>query len=135
MHNVGSSAPVSIPFQGLDPVDEKKEAPAAKKEEPTKVEGFATEFFRSNFIKSIVSLAGFVAISVGTVFFKNLIDQKKEGLPAEITAVGKAVIESLASKAKEALDEACPAKPFSKEIFSAFVKWQKDREADDILYS
>lgn len=139
MHNVGSNAPASIPFQGVDPVDEKKEAREAQ-QEPTKVEGFATEFFKSNFFKSVVSLAGFVAISMGALFFKNLItkmseDQKKEGLPAEITAVGKGVVEALASKAKEALDVACPAKPFSPEIFSSFVKWQKSREADDILHS
>lgn len=134
MHNIGSNAPASIPFQGIDPVDEKKEAPASEPGPTTKVEGFANEFFKSDFFKSIVSLAGFVAISMGALFCRKLI-KENEGLPAEITSVGKAVIDTLAAKAQKTLDEVCPAKPLSPEIFSSFVKWQKSREADDILTS
>ncbi|CDR33348.1 hypothetical protein [Criblamydia sequanensis] len=134
MHNVGSSAPASIPFQGVDPVDEKKEAREAQ-QEPKKVEGFANQFF-----KSIMSLAGFVAISLGAVFCRKLItdmskDQKKEGLSAEFTSLGKSVIDTLAAKAQETFEEVCPAKPLPPEVFSSFVKWQKSHEANDILYS
>lgn len=103
--------------------------PSNPKEE--KVTNVAHELFSSSLFKQVMSVLGYIAVSLGSIFMlekiTNALSGKKIGeFPAD--AVAKAGVEALGGKAKEYIDNELKAEPLPPNVYNAIVRFQKEAE-------
>lgn len=97
-----------------------------------KVTNVAHELFSSGFFKQVMSIIGYIAVSIGSAFLfgkvsESLAGKKIGDFPAD--AVAKAGIDTLASNAKTYINDELKAEPIPRNVYESIVRFQKEAEA------
>ncbi|CRX37896.1 hypothetical protein [Estrella lausannensis] len=97
-----------------------------------KVTSVAHELFSSGIFKQVMSIIGYIAVSIGSAFLfgkvsESLAGKKIGDFPAD--AVAKAGIDALASNAKTYINDELKAEPMPRNVYESIVRFQKEAEA------
>lgn len=105
---------------------------AEVKTKEDKVTDVTHELFSSGVFKQVMSIIGYIAVSIGSAFLfgkvaSSLSGKKIGEFPAD--AVAKAGIDALASNAKSYIDTELKAEPIPRNVYESIVRFQKEAEA------
>lgn len=121
---VSNTTPVvtDVPVQNTVPQ-------ATSKPQEEKVNNVMHELFNNSIFKQVMSVIGYVAVALGSVFMLDKIGDalsgKKIGVfPAD--EVAKAGVETLGTEAKKYIDKELKAEPLPKNIAKAILEFQKE---------